>query len=58
MKWSICLLLALAVVWLGWPGVGEREKGAEVVQSSRRGLDHEWRAKPEREMAIGDMQRA
>ncbi|MFT6863640.1 MAG: hypothetical protein ACJAVK_002201 [Akkermansiaceae bacterium] len=61
-KWLVGLLLALAVAWLvvprgeGQTGEGQTGEG-EVVESSRRMLDAAWRGKPEREMAIGEMER-
>lgn len=49
-------LLLIGVLWLWMPkknGGGERD---EVTESSRRVLDAKWRASPEREMSIADME--
>ncbi len=57
MRWLICLLLALLVIWQILPIGDKSEDIREVAKSSRRVLDAKWRALPEREMTIADMER-
>ena len=48
--------VALLVLYLLWPGSGASQQGDKVVASDRVLLDRAWRAKPERQMTIGEME--
>jgi hypothetical protein len=50
-------LLLSGVLWLWLPKGKVASEGDEKVESSRRVLDAKWRALPEREMSIADMER-
>jgi hypothetical protein len=55
-KWLVGALLLIGVLWLWMLFGGETATSNEMTESSRRVLDGRWRALPEGEMTIGEME--
>ena len=55
MKWLL-VTLGILGLWLWWPKTEPPQPSLEASPSSRIPLDRAWRAKPESEITLGDME--